>query len=355
MLVKDMMRFNSGKGLCTMDNRKKTMHPLADFKGEVEELKKQYLAFLDSLSSNLAESGKNQFFERAKNRGSGPCITFYTPFWYADVFGERDRETIKQIAMGSFYLYHFVTLKDDVLDQQGINANEYLLLSDVVLEKSLEIYSQFASRRKLTFHFNKLMHQWNHAEAYLNRHQGRMVPYEAEDFQMMGEKAAALKLCLPAFNGIRQQREPHFSGYIDKAVDAAVIGFQFMDDLLDWREDLENDFYTYPLWIALSSRQEEVRGDHRDIQYGVSEELYLSGIAEHILEKSNEYLALSKDLFTDLHGKYWASFLDSTMRQNSALLEAMQSKKQILRYKKPVLHDLLAELERLIKITLQPT
>lgn len=355
MLVKDMMRFNSGKGLRTIDNRKKTMHPLGDFKGEVEELKKQYLAFLDSLPSNLAESGKNQFSERAKNRGSGPCITFYTPFWYADVFGERDRETIKQIAMGSIYLYHFVTLKDDVLDRQGINTNEYLLLSDVMLEKSLEIYSQFASRRELTLHFNKFMHQWNHAEAYLNRHQGRMVPYQAKDFQMMGEKAAALKLCLPAFNGIRQQQKPHLSEYIDKAVDATVIGFQLMDDLLDWREDLENDFYTYPLWMALSSPRQKVRDEHGYIQHKVSEELYLSGIAEHILEKSNECLALSKDLFTDLHGKYWASFLDSTMRQNSALLEAMQSKKQILRYKKPVLRDLLAELERLIKITLQPT
>ena len=57
MLVKDMMRFNSAKGLRTIDNRKKTMHPLGDFKGEVEELEKQYLAFLDSLPSNLAESG----------------------------------------------------------------------------------------------------------------------------------------------------------------------------------------------------------------------------------------------------------------------------------------------------------
>lgn len=355
MLEKSMMTSDSGKGLRTMDSHKETIQPLADFKGEVEELEKQYLAFLDSLPSDLGETGKSQFFERARKTESGPCVTFYIPFWFADVFGERDRETVKQIAMGSYYLYHFVTLRDDVLDEQGINATEYLRLSDVMLEKCLGIYSQFASRQKLTFHFDRFMHQQKHAEAYLSRHQGKLVPYEVEDFEMMGEKAALLKLSLPVFKEIRQGRGPHFFRCVEKATNTAAVGFQFLDDLLDWRDDLENGFYTYPLWMALCSRRQKVRDSRGYTQDKVSEELYLNGIAEHILKKSNEYLTLSKGLFADLDGKYLVEFLDSTIRQNSGLIKVMQSKKQTLGHEKRLLHDLGAELEHLIKIYVQGT
>ena len=238
----------------------KGLRSFCDFREEVEELEKQYVVFLDSLPSHLAESGKRQFFERVKKRENAPCVMFYTPFWFADACDVKDQQAIKQIAMGTFFLYHFVTLKDDALDQQQTNAKEYVRLSNVMLEKSLEVFSQFAPKPKLIFCFNKLTHQWNRAERYLRKHQGEMTPYQPKDFQMMGEKSAMMKLCLPAFNGMKQQR-PYFCKHIEQATNAAATGLQLMDDLSDWREDLDIQLYTYPLWMALSSHRRKVQND----------------------------------------------------------------------------------------------
>jgi hypothetical protein len=339
-----VMKSISERGRDEMDKYMKKIQPFADFKGEMTELEERYHTFLDSLPANLAESGNTQFYERARRRENNPCIVFYIPFWFAELFGIEDEDATKEIAMGNFYLYHYVTLKDDALDKKTVNTKPYLQLSDILLKKALGIYFQFAHKNRVLLSFKNLVYQWDQAEAYLIRHQDRTLPYTPKDFEMMGKKAAMIKMCLPMFY---EKQDSHILLNVEKATDLAASGLQLMDDFLDWREDFEGGLYTYPLWLATSSHRQVVQNNNGYKQPNLAEILYLGGVAEHILEKSNNYLYLSEDIFANLDGGYWVNFLDFTIRQNSSLVDTIQSKRQTSKHEQSP--ELVAELEQLIK------
>jgi len=329
-----------------MDRYMKNVQPFADFEKEIAEIEERYFTFLNSLPVNLAESGNTQFYERSKKREGNPCIAFYIPFWFAELFDYEDENAIKEIAMGNFYLYHGATLKDDALDKKTSNIKLYLQLSDIMLEKALGIYFQFAPKHRVLSYFKNLTDQWYQAETYLRRHHDMLLPYTTKDFEMMGKKAAMLKMCLPLFY---ENFDSRTLLNVGKATDLAAGGFQLMDDLLDWQEDYERGLYTYPLWLIASSHRQVIQNNDGDTEQDLAEILYLDGIAEQVLEKSNYYLYLSRDIFANLSGEYCVNFLDFTIQQNSSIVDLIQSKKQTSKREGIQSIELVAGLEHLIK------
>ncbi len=324
----------------------KKLQPFTDFEKEIAEIEERYLAALNSLPPSLAESGNTQFYERTRKREGNPCIAFYIPFWFAELFDFEDESAIKEIAMGNFYLYHGATLKDDALDKKTTNVKLYLQLSDIILGKALGIYFQFASKHRVLSYFKNLTGQWYQAEAYLKRHCDMMLPYTTKDFEMIGKKAAMLKIYLSLFC---EKQDSHTFLNVEKATDLAATGFQLMDDLLDWQEDYERGLYTYPLWLIASSQRQVIQNNNGDTEQDLAEILYLDGIAEQVLEKSNYYLCLSRDIFANLSGEYCVNFLDFTIQQNSSVVDIIRSKKQNSKREGIQSIELLAELEHLIK------
>jgi len=318
-----------------------------DFEEKVDELQKEYLAFLNSLDYSLSEVGISQFNERTEKREGTPCIAFYTPFWFADVLNVEDPEAVRQIAEGNIYLYHFVTLKDDASDQQRSNANKYLALSDKLLKKALDNFSPFINEQSLKYTFSRYNHEWNQAEEYLRRHQGQMIPYNDKDFEMMGKKASMIKMCLPVLIAIADKQN---NNQIEKATDNAATGLQFMDDLIDWREDNKAELNTYPLWLVKTPSQKGIPSINES---EIRENIYLGGIVEDVLNKSNHYLTISKDLFNST-ARYWPNFLDSTIQLNSSVIKIIESEKKGIEDKKPT-QGYLDNLETTVRIYMQQT
>ena len=173
-----------------------------------------------------------------------------------------------------------------------------------------------------------------------------MLPYTTKDFEMIGKKAAMLKIYLSLFC---EKQDSHTFLNVEKATDLAATGFQLMDDLLDWQEDYERGLYTYPLWLIASSQRQVIQNNNGDTEQDLAEILYLDGIAEQVLEKSNYYLCLSRDIFANLSGEYCVNFLDFTIQQNSSVVDIIRSKKQNSKREGIQSIELLAELEHLIK------
>lgn len=328
-------------------------HPFNDFNKEVEELEGKYFNFLNNLPNNLTKVGKTQFYERVKKREGNPCIVFYTPFWFADSYGVKNQEIINKIAMGNFFLYHFVTLKDDAIDQQKQNKDEYLTLSNILLEKVEQVFSDFIPKQQIDSGFEKFMYEWDQAEDYLMKHKGEMIEYKDIDFQMMGKKASMIKMCLPVFESFKQNQYRNKYYDIEYATDVAATGLQIMDDLIDWREDFKTKLYTYPLWLVFSSSENK---NFNNYSYSkVSEKLYLDDAIDVILSKSNYYINFSKNLFSTFNGNYWTKFLDYTAEQNCYIIGKIKIEKSKLKKNGIKPKNILDKLEHFVKIYMQQT
>jgi len=177
------------------------MKGFLNFGKEIREIEERYFAFLEDLPVDLVESGNTQFLQRVAEREGKPSIAFYIPFWFAELFDIEDEEAIKEIAMGNFYLYHGATLRDDAFDKKTNNTETYLQLSDITLKKALETYFRLVpeDKNRVFSYLKDLARQWYLAETYLSKHQNTILPYTIKDFEMMGKKAALLKICLPLF------------------------------------------------------------------------------------------------------------------------------------------------------------
>ncbi len=92
--------------------------PFIEFEPSVKRIQDEYLNFVEGLKSPFREVAISQFFHRQQKREGLPCISYYMPFWLAEPFGLIGTPYAEQVALANFYLYHFVTLKDDGLDNR---------------------------------------------------------------------------------------------------------------------------------------------------------------------------------------------------------------------------------------------
>ncbi len=83
-----------------------------------------------------------------------------------------------------------------------------------------------------------------------HRHVARLGEYGAEDFEKIQQKCAPLKLVF--YPVLRAKGRLDLEEAIGRTIDAFVLSCLLLDDLQDWREDLYNRRYTWPLTLGLA-------------------------------------------------------------------------------------------------------
>lgn len=81
-------------------------------------------------------------------------------------------------------------------------------------------------------------------------HVARLAAYSQEDFVQIQSKCAPLKLVF--YPVLHAKGRLDLEGTIAAVIDAFVLSCLLLDDFKDWREDLHNQRYTWPLTLALA-------------------------------------------------------------------------------------------------------
>jgi len=278
-----------------------------DFVSKIIVLRDQYLNYLDSQSQR--SSGYSIAKAQLKRRWKDPYgpLCYYVPFWYSYIFDMGESEKAMNLALANIYMYHYFTLKDDIIDSELRIAPSESLISDIIFGKSIQLYLETGLDGKIFLaDLNRYLDEALEAELFLNRHRNRIIEYEGKDFIMMGKKAALLKTPASAFACVANKRD--ILSRLEEALLELSIGLQIIDDLKDWRHDFKEKNFTFPLVKALeASKSYSIEKINEE---KISDFLSSPKVANEILMIAEKHFKNAKKLMQGFNVNYLNSFVD---------------------------------------------
>ena len=205
----------------------------------------------------------------------------------AEPFGVDDTQIIERVKKANSYFDVFVHQLDDVKDNQ---ANGAALAHEAItnLIKGIR-YIRCVKKRDVLF--DRLFGYWQQAsegEKHLWRHHGKLMPYDSQDFLMLGRRGAMAKTPIALYADASQNDSPVLS--LEKGIEEGGIAVQLCDDIFDWEKDLASRIYTHPIVLAF---QETGSLDKQQIE----RTLFSSKVFPSLINNINHYLTRAKESF----------------------------------------------------------
>jgi hypothetical protein len=225
----------------------------------------------------------------------------------AEPFLPAVRGHVVDTVTASLHLRDFAHAADDALDEAGTPEQRAARWHQATLSLS-SAFQTFASccHGDPTFigRWNTYLRESSEGEQYLWRHRGKVVPYTEEDERMLGRRGALAKVPAACYAAASGDYRPLQS--LEAALDAWVLGIQMIDDLLDWRSDLQRCVYTYPLTRAIVALPDTER--HHISERYVANAIWLNGVATRVLCEVAALVELACKRATDAGATMFAAF-----------------------------------------------
>lgn len=284
------------------------------FAPRVRHSVRQYRAFVGRTWPNRLDMLEQQ--ERRWVDPYGP-IPYYIPFWLRAGFLGVDDQALDAIATANVFLYHYYTLKDDVLDGKDGATSIDMVAADALLAEALR---RFAAAGVATESFYNDLRQYIvdtlKAEAYLQRRDGPPTLSDGPCIQMMGQKAALAKLSASALASVASDR-PRLR-LAEVGLDEMAVGVQMLDDLQDWREDAKIGRFTLVLGLAQDRVDKPLRTSD------LSAVVYTNAVCGEILRAMEGHFEKAAQRFQRLGAVEAVSFLDSMVVNSKAVREFIE-------------------------------
>jgi len=253
-----------------------------------------YRRIIDSFDPILSSVGKKYFEEHETNNIDLHPLATSIAVMISEPFGSFDRATIHQAAIANLCFDHFTHLVDDATDERNENASLSIHLSNHLLTKGLR-YSMDLCKNYRDYYqrWEKYMDYAFDGERYLWRHHKKLESYEERDFEMLAKRGSLVKVCAAIFAELSGKWE--LLDNVEKGLDNLSVALQLVDDLVDWKCDLNNSIYNYPIVLACKAISESVPNYiNKDIY---EEEIFSPpGCCSH-LKKSNVPSRRRKKMF----------------------------------------------------------
>jgi len=218
----------------------------------------------------------------------------------AEPFSVTDAEVRFKVAMANLYLDHFTQVLDDATDAKAEHNAHQLHLSHHLLVKGMVLYQDLVGSQDFLARLDGYFHEAMTAERYLWRHWKQIVPYDELEFTRIGERCSLMKACAAAY--------AHIGGgvplleQVEHGLMAVSTAVQLLDDLADWRQDLDAEIYTYPLTRVL--QQLGLQSSREADPSKVGAMLLTHGAADDVLTRAKQLLCDGRHAFTTIgaHG-----------------------------------------------------
>jgi radical SAM protein with 4Fe4S-binding SPASM domain len=220
-----------------------------------------------------------------RERGEG--LSHWLPFWLNLEFaGGALLPQARQMALANRFGQMFCLLQDGVIDGDTRIKPNILMLIDTFFFHFVHGYQNiFSSTHPFWIFFESYWQDYLQALAWeWVQHHGCVSPYTLEDFAWLGRKFSPVKICCTgmAMLANRDDEIPH----LEAAIDHCQRGYQILDDLKDWKEDLEKGNYTYPLTLVHLLHATET-GEKLPVEE-VDRFLWTKGIGQDVLSQAIE-------------------------------------------------------------------
>ena len=276
----------------------------SDFKEDSDWLGAKCQEYVQNLPLPLSDLGKESFRCLPWN----PCpYTVVLPFWVGDIY-HLPRNVIRSVALPSCLASYYVFLQDRIMDE---SSGEWEKLSPFGIVMFTEMMRQYQALFPADSPF------WDYLEQYITEwtqsvsweeasHWDKLRDYREEDFLLIARKAAILKLStmpVALLAGYEEAVEP-----LAQLVDYTQVVSDLIDQLQDWREDLQARHYGYLLTkVILSAGWSDSKPPPEDF---VRRAFLFTDALELVLHTARKYAQLARDCAVHLKGRYLIGYAD---------------------------------------------
>jgi hypothetical protein len=240
----------------------------------------------------------------------------YYPFWLSGSFGVPWMDdAINELTRFNFWFGLHALAQDDLLDQRkpdddligNILFSDYFLFKALThlnkLTKMLECKTttciETACKIDIIAKTKDLYEDYINCILWEKRRSNLSGPYTEEDIRNLGEKFSVLKIN-NVFLGFLTDKS-----YLVEKLDAFLedyhICMQIIDDINDWKSDLENENLSYVLSYLKYEYRYPLRIEDLD---KLDVQMAYSGTLEIVSEKALEYLQLAQSNIECINNPY---------------------------------------------------
>ena len=288
----------------------------SDFAEDDNWLVAKYQEFVENFPSPLNSLGK-EYLQRS---GGCPYTAKYLPFWVGDIY-RVPRDLCRSIALSACFACVYVRLGDQIMDENSSEKQWERLLPFGTIAL-MEMMRQYRSLFPPTSPF------WNYLEQYIaewlqsisweeTNHWGKLQDYNDADLLLIARKAAVLKLsAMPvALLAGHEDAVELLARYIDHT----MVVYDLLDQLKDWRQDLQAGHYGYLLTkVILGANWSESSPPPQDF---VQRAFLFTNTVDLVISTAIKYARLAEDCAVQLKGQYLIGFSSRLIRLCEQVLE----------------------------------
>jgi squalene-hopene/tetraprenyl-beta-curcumene cyclase len=274
------------------------------------------------LSQTQAEQLRK--YDRSRRNGN---MYLHFPFCFREAFPAIEVERVRIIALSAVMWMSYMRAQDDTIDRNTSVDPLILFVRDLYLRESLHLlYALFPAESKF----------WNSYSAYFNQyatsvlretqnHFAARSQYDVEEFCAIAKgKAAMAKFPVAALAELSGSSEK--VSLLTESLDCFHVGYQYWDDVVDWKEDLAASKYSLLLSRATErSTSEDLNVSADRLQEIIGCAVYFGGLAESNLQESYRWLQQSADLAIKAGCTIWANYVYRLQKQTANLANDLRS------------------------------
>lgn len=229
------------------------------------------------------------------------------PFWV----GERlsvPHQASRDMAVGNLFLLHCFQSFDFIVDgdRPDTSNRAQVVLGNLCYLQVLRHYQPyFPAGSSFWKRMEKYWYEWGESILWEVEEIGTRRPIAEKHLQRAAHKAAALKICPTGLALLAGQ--PDLIPILEQSVDLMHTIMQLVDDLKDWREDLQH--HRYNAFLGLLAADQHMAGGHMLTQEDVAE-AFGSDVLERYVRVIRDYADRARTRISTLGIEPWAGMID---------------------------------------------
>lgn len=284
-------------------------------------------SFTESLIARIglseAEAEKLRKYDRSRRNGN---MYLHFPFCFLESFAAIPLEQLRVVAFSGVLWMSYMRCHDDTIDNADAPDPIVLFLRDAYLRQSLHLlYQLFPHESKFWERYSAYFDEYARAVLRESRyHSSANSPYEEEEFCAIAKGKAAMAKYPVAALAVLSGHDENLAA-LTESLDCFHIGYQYWDDVVDWKQDLATSKYSLLLaraWQATDLSQRE--GPLDRVRERIANGVYYSGLAQRNLDASYKWLQRAADLALQARCKTWADYVLKLQMQTVALSNDLQ-------------------------------
>ena len=241
------------------------------------------------------------------------------PFWVGNRLRLPD-DICRAMAVGNLFLLHSFQSFDFVIDgdrPDTSNRSQIILGSLCHLQVMNHYRPYFTPDSEFWERMNIYWQEWGESILWEAREGAWRLPFAEDALFLTAHKSAALKICPTGLALLAEQ--PDLIPAFEQAVDLMHATMQLIDDLKDWREDLQHQRYNSFLGMLIAEKL--IDADRPPTPQGIAALMVGGDALARYARIVHAYAAKAREVIGPLNIEPWAQLVSGLAEYATRMTE----------------------------------